>query len=204
MVLDVFLLLSAIYYFDNSNQNDSNGWQQYQILNATLSVSYFVPNLTIITPFSTGICWYVWKNRRSKQIHKRILGIFARYNLTKYLLQIVIGVPLYAVGFISLLPWVFLLPSAILACARNGEKCNCLPWLDHEKHIYITLIIAIYLTPYMFFVSFNFLSGHIWIVSSIRSLCAWDACYDNSIFLDVVNGEYDWIELLVYVTYWLP
>ena len=64
--------------------------------------------------------------------------------------------------------------------------------------------MLIFLSQYIFFVSFNVVSGHMWFASVIRSLCAWDACYDNSVLLDVVNSEYDWIEFLVYVTYWLP
>ena len=129
-------------------------------------------------------------------------------NLTKYLLQILIGLPLYAVGFASFWPIVLLCPHVIsigiCAFIRSGAECNCLTWVGRKTHTYITIIMGIYLSPHIFFVSFNILSGHMWFASSIRSLCAWDACYDNSLFLDVVNHEYSWIELLVYVTYWLP
>ena len=204
MLLEVFVLFLAIgYYFDNrklySNEYDYDGWQEYQMLNATLCVSCFAPNLSIITLFATGICMYVWKKRQSKQIHMRILGIFVLCNLRKYLLQAIIGLPLYAVGLASFWPIIAIMPNVIGIGCRIGRNMG-----GHRLHIYHTILIVIYLSQHIFFVSFNILSGHAWFASSIRSFCGWDACYDNTILLDVVNRKYHWIELLVYVTYWLP
>ena len=220
MVLEVFVLLTVIIYFcekENfySNQYDFgyNYWQKYQMFNATLCVTCFVLNPLFIL----SLIIYIWERTKykypiapksnSKQPRLiQILKIFVLYNFGKYILQILIGLPLYFVGLTSFLSMVALVITNAIICfiIKNDGCLNLHPKLRKNVWLYVTIAIVMFLSQHIFFVSFNIVSGHMWFASSIRSFFAYDACYDNSIFLDVSNTQYDFIQIFVYATYWLP
>ena len=126
MLLEVFLLFSSmVYYFYNlklySNQYHYNSWQEYQMLNAMLSVSYFIPNPLFMTLLIADMYMYVWSTHLCCRESKPTVEIFIFYNLSKYLLQTILGLPLYFVGLASL--WFLMVANGIIGFSRS--ECEC-------------------------------------------------------------------------------
>ena len=123
------------------------------------------------------------------------------------------GIPIYFVGvgsfwLVIILGLLIVITIIIFFIKDNDPNTKSCKFCNKDFTKNFVILIMVLLTQHIFFVSFNIVSGHMWFTSSIRSLFAWDACYDNSIWLDSSktsnNDGLYWIELIVYINYWIP
>lgn len=190
IVYDIILLVYVIIYFKNheltlASMNENIFSQYYQMVNGTLAVSYFIPNPLFL------ILWFLHvygpNYLQLLLTNQRIYSVFMMYYLIKHIAQIIFGFPLWVRGMIG---WVVTIITMLPLTCCVQRICR------------MSFIIMVMTAQLSFFASFNELSGHMWLVSSIRTLAGWDACYNNEFFFDV-DHTYEWIEITVKLHYWL-